>query len=47
MDKIWQIASVLLLFVAIWYFKNGDISAGNQECIMAFLAQILAKMEEE
>ena len=45
MDEIWRVSSLLLLFLAIWHFKNGDISVGNQLCIMAFIAQILAKME--
>lgn len=46
MDKIWQRASVLLCLIAIWHYKDG-IAVSNQFCIMVFLAQILAKMEEE
>lgn len=46
MDKIWQIASVLLCLDSIWCFKDGNISAGNQKLKMALMAQILSKMEE-
>ena len=45
MDRIWELASLLLFLIAIWQYKDGNIAVANQECIMAFLAQILAKME--
>ena len=46
MDKVYQIVSMLSLVASIIWFVNGDAYIGTQYCITAFLAQILAKMEE-